>query len=283
MLWNYQNKHRTYCKCLGIDGKEYIIRQDALVSGATQHIKGACTGGFKHDITNQRFGKLIAVRPLDKRGPNGGVVWECKCDCGNITTSTMSNLKRGHTTSCGCYKQEYIDSIKLDVIGNKYGKLTVLEEVFDPSYKRRMVKCLCDCGNYNICSITDLTTGHTLSCGCETKSKGEKYVEDLLRKFGIKYLQQHKFNGRKNIKPLHFDFYLPDLNICIEYDGEQHYKSVDYFGGEEGLKLRIQNDQIKNEYCKTHNIKLIRIPYYKTKKEIFEIISDLTSPATITA
>lgn len=132
MLYNYQNKNRTYCRCIGINDieyKEYIIRQDALQSGATNSTKGACTGGVIHDLTNQRFGMLVALYPTDKRASNGCVRWHCKCDCGNETNPdpTMNNLTRHHTLSCGCRKnskwelfiQSYLESINIDFIPQK--------------------------------------------------------------------------------------------------------------------------------------------------------------------
>ena len=60
-----------------------------------------------------------------------------------------------------------------------------------------------------------------------------------------------------------FDFYLPDYNTCIEYDGELHYKAVDYFGGDDALGNTKCRDEIKTQYCKENNIKLIRIPYWE--------------------
>ena len=53
------------------------------------------------------------------------------------------------------------------------------------------------------------------------------------------------------------DFFINSLNLVIECQGVQHYSVVDYFGGEEGLKYRIYHDDMKNEYCKKNNIKLI--------------------------
>ena len=64
-----------------------------------------------------------------------------------------------------------------------------------------------------------------------------------------------------------FDFYLSDLNICIEYDGIQHFKPIDYFGGDTAFILLQTNDQIKNEYCIENNIKLIRIRYDENIEE----------------
>ena len=58
-----------------------------------------------------------------------------------------------------------------------------------------------------------------------------------------------------------FDFYLPELNICVEFDGIQHFKPIKYFGGEKTLKITQKHDKMKNEYCKENNIHLIRIKY----------------------
>lgn len=283
MIWNYKNKHRTYCQCVGIDGKEYVVRQDALISGATHTIHGACSIGTIKDITGERFGRLVALESTNERASNGGVRWKCLCDCGNIVYPTMANLKRGHTTSCGCAKSDFIESCKVDVIGKKFGYLTVLDEVEYSNRKRRMVKCLCDCGNIHIGSVTSITTGHTMSCGCMCKSKGEMYIEEILHKLNIEFERQKRFDDCKSKRTLPFDFYIPKFNVCIEYDGEQHFKSIEHWGGEERFLERQLNDQIKNDFCKDNNIKLVRIPYTKNEQEIFEIISNLTSPATTTA
>lgn len=283
MLWNYQNKHRTYCRCIGIDNKEYIVRQDALVSGATHTIHGACVGGTIKDISGQKFGRLTAIEPTKNRASNGGVRWKCICDCGNFVYPTMNNLKRGHTTSCGCVKEDFVESSKIDIIGKRFGYLTVLSEEAFVKGKRRRVKCLCDCGNLHVCIVTDLTTGHVMSCGCMNKSKGELYIEKILHELNVEFEKQKKFDDCKNKRSLPFDFYIPKYNLCIEYDGAQHYKPVDFWGGKDRFLERQLNDKIKDEYCDKNNITLMRIPYTKTKQEIFEIINNLMSPATITA
>lgn len=107
MLYGYKqnnNKSRTYCKCLGIDGKEYIIRADALRSGATISIKGVGKKVVFKDITNQRFGHLVALYPTNKKAINGCIIWHCICDCGKEIDVPLGNLARGHTRSCGCNK-----------------------------------------------------------------------------------------------------------------------------------------------------------------------------------
>jgi very-short-patch-repair endonuclease len=79
----------------------------------------------------------------------------------------------------------------------------------------------------------------------------------------VKYIKQKRFNDCRNKLPLPFDFYLPDINTCIEYDGEQHFKEVNIFGGVDRFKNQRTNDNIKNIYCQEKNINLIRIPYWE--------------------
>ena len=70
-----------------------------------------------------------------------------------------------------------------------------------------------------------------------------------------------EFDGCADIHSLRFDFYLPQYNTAIEYQGIQHFEPVEYFGGEEKFVIRVRHDKIKKEYCKTHDIKLYYINY----------------------
>lgn len=92
-------------------------------------------------------------------------------------------------------------------------------------------------------------------------SKGENIILTYLEQKNIKYISQYKFKLCKNVKPLPFDFYLPEYNMCIEYNGKQHYKPVEWFGGKKTYEYIINNDIIKYYYCKKNNIKLIVIKY----------------------
>lgn len=90
------------------------------------------------------------------------------------------------------------------------------------------------------------------------KSKGEIIIN--------KYLEQNKINYQKEfsfpeLKKYSFDFFLPDYNMCIEYDGEQHFMPIDFFGGKESFEKQVERDSIKNSFCIKNNILLIRIPY----------------------
>lgn len=104
---------------------------------------------------------------------------------------------------------------------------------------------------------------HLRNQGCPycNESKGENNICNILESKNIKYIRQYKFNDCMNILPLPFDFYLPDYKTCIEFDGIQHFKPIDFWGGKQNLNYIKNNDNIKNEYCKNNNIKLIRIKY----------------------
>lgn len=98
-------------------------------------------------------------------------------------------------------------------------------------------------------------------------SSGEKEIIDILGYHGIQYITQKSFDDCKHINKLQYDFYLPEYNLCIEYDGQQHFIPIDGWGGEEGFKKQKIRDNIKEQYCNDNNINLLRIPYYECNPE----------------
>lgn len=151
--------------------------------------------------------------------------------------------------------------------GQTFSHLTVLRR--DDSKPRGADAywiCRCDCGN--ICSIRtyQLQNNVTKSCGC-LNSKGEITLNLLFQKMNLKYVSQYTFDDLYgNKEKLRFDYYLPDYNLLIEYQGQQHYSAQTFFGGEEKFKQQKKYDNIKKEYCKKHGYKLIEIPYWDYDK-----------------
>lgn len=109
-------------------------------------------------------------------------------------------------------------------------------------------------------------------CGCPIckESYGERQIRQILEEYNLKYIYQKTFMDCRDKNPLPFDFYLPDYNICIEYDGEQHFRSVDFFGGEDKFEKQKLHDQIKIQYCNNNHIHLLKIPYFKNVKAELE-------------
>jgi len=108
---------------------------------------------------------------------------------------------------------------------------------------------------------------HMLGQGCPSckKSLMEEKIAIILKKLDINFIRQKTFETCKNINYLPFDFYLIDHNLVIEYNGKQHYESIEWFGGEETLKYIQNNDNIKKEFCNKNNIQYIEISYKETK------------------
>lgn len=121
---------------------------------------------------------------------------------------------------------------------------------------------------------------HLLGKGCSVcvelfNSKGQKLVEKFFKTHYINFKRQKTFDDCRNPytnAKLRFDFYIPKHNICVEYDGQQHFKPVSMWGGKIGLLETQNRDAIKNKYCKEKNIPLIRISY---KENVFEKLSSL--------
>ncbi len=105
--------------------------------------------------------------------------------------------------------------------------------------------------------------------GCPNcnKSKGEIIITNILDKIKIEYASQYCFDDCKDKTYLPFDFYIPSLNLVIEYDGIGHYQKVNWNGctderAEETFIITKKHDNMKTEYCKSKNIDLLRIPYW---------------------
>lgn len=139
----------------------------------------------------------------------------------------------------------------------------ILLEVIDNKNNKRIGKFYNKITNKTfITSINCVATGQSWG---KNISKGEDLIDYLLQESGFVYERQKTFEDCINPKTgykLRFDFYLPDYNACIEYDGEQHFKYKNNgWNNEENFKKTTERDGIKTKYCKEKNIKLIRIPY----------------------
>lgn len=107
-------------------------------------------------------------------------------------------------------------------------------------------------------------------CPICKESRGERIIRHYLQEHKIDFKSQYRFDNCKNKRSLPFDFYLPELNICIEYDGPQHFEPIERFGGNNNFLQTQQNDSIKNKYCEENNITLLRIRYDENINNILD-------------
>jgi hypothetical protein len=108
---------------------------------------------------------------------------------------------------------------------------------------------------------------HLKGHGCPicSESKGEKEVKNILKKYNIKYKREFRFSDCVNKYTLPFDFYLPEYNICVEFNGRQHYEPISLWGDKNYLNKVKKNDKIKRDYCLNKGIKLCVIKYNQIK------------------
>ena len=144
------------------------------------------------DLAGRRFGRLVAERPLQQRGSGGCVLWLCKCDCGNEHIATTNALNTGNTKSCGCLtKAKGVRSSHnaASLIGQRFNKLLVIDEVKPKQPGAKLWLCQCDCGDTCVLDTAHLRRGQK-SCGCaltEARRKmGSNRVLDLTgSRFGM--------------------------------------------------------------------------------------------------
>ena len=134
------------------------------------------------DLTGQRFGSLV-VQGRGRTDKSRSIHWKCKCDCGNETEPSGSNLRKGRSTTCGSCCFDKTD----EIVGKKFGRLTVLGK------EGKKLKTLCECGNTHLVKRGSLLDGNTKSCGCLQEEK--------------KHLRNFKHGGAKRI----------DGKVSVEY------------------------------------------------------------------
>ena len=246
---------------------------------------------LKNDYTGKICGcwKVIE-RDMHPKSKSHETFWIAECqNCGNIASVRKTDLDR-EPSSCNNCKGDFsaIKNIKKYNIqpGDQFGYLTVLEKphtaqkldiveekgLGDRGKKTEYVKCLCQCGNVvyvrkkHLLGIADHS--RTISCGCAKKSSGEIKIEKILIENNINFQTQYRIKDFNLSAPFDFAIFDDDNKLIklIEFDGEQHFESVDYFGGEEKLLLQQERDMKKNQWCEEHHIKLQRIPYYDYDK-----------------
>ena len=222
----------------------------------------------------------IGVKNPESKAKNPINMAYCECQCDKKTKRYIEYraLYAGRTTCCGCNKSEIIaknnkarSSVK---IGNIYGNLEVLEDLGMRAQARgrneSWYRCRCsNCGNEKFeVSGNNLQSGATQSCGC-VNSRGENLIKQLLINNNINFITQYIFKDllSDNGYPLKFDFAIfkdNKLDFLIEFDGRQHYQGPDAIWSKaDNLETIQYRDNLKNEYCRKHNLKLKRIPYFE--------------------
>lgn len=278
-----EKTHKKHWLCLCACGNVNCVTTGNLIHGKTNscgcNAGKACAEKQRIDLVGMKFGRLTVVSAVYIDG--FGTMWNCDCDCGGHTLVSGANLRSGITESCGCLHREMMTSKwSKDLTGQKFGKLTALYPSNKTSgeRKRRMWHCICDCGNETDVVTDCLTSGSILSCGCVVTSYGEQQIDKMLRENNIDFLPQKTFSDLFGVDGglLRYDFAILNSENCIErlieFDGPQHDKPADFFGGQAAYDKLVEHDKRKNEYAFIHNIPLVRIPYSQRDKITLDML-----------
>lgn len=190
------------------------------------------------------------------------------CSCGNENYITFDKFKTGQRCrECGLNKSSEKfrhDYESVEEMFKANGCELLSKNYINNSQK---LEYKCKCGNIHNSTLANfLRISGCPNCG--EKSIGEKVINDFLTMYNIKFTRQFTFENCRDKNPLPFDFALFEnnkLKCLIEFDGEQHFYPIDFWGGEENFKYIKHHDDIKDNYCINNKIPLIRIPYWEFK------------------
>lgn len=263
VLNKIENSHFYRCKC--DCGGEIIVEGGKLNNGNIKTC-GYCVENSLIGTTINNWKILEKTNELRNRY----FLYKVQCNkCGNIEFKTISEIRKCKGKWC---KNCHIDD---SIIGKKFNFLTVLEQYYNSINRKTYCKCKCDCGKITTVEKSNLLNGTTKSCGCLKSSSGEIKIQNILKENNIIFECQKTFDScrfNKTNALARFDFYLPEFNCLIEYDGQQHFKDVSIFI--DSLQEIQSRDKYKNEWCKKNKIKLIRIPYNEYNDITIEYLLD---------
>lgn len=136
------------------------------------------------DLLGRRFGRLTVVEDSGQRKGNS-VLWMCRCDCGGEILAVRHQLVTGSVQSCGCQPRPRRQKVT-DLIGHRFGLLTVTGDSRQRAGSVVLWRCQCDCGGEVLATRQELVSGNVASCGCVPKQYASKrQAEDLTgRQFG---------------------------------------------------------------------------------------------------
>ena len=213
------------------------------------------------EFVEKLFNTNKNIKPLEEfTGVDNHILCECKID-GYRWSTTPWNLL--HNKS-GCPKCSNVPKKDTKYFKNELSKINQNIEIIG-EYVSAKIPILCNCKihNYKWETTPDVLLRGS-GCPICNQPHGERKITQYLLSNNILFVAQKEFNDLKGINngKLSYDFYLQNYNILIEFQGEQHYKPINHFGGENKLKIQQEHDRRKRQYAKDHGIKLLEIAYW---------------------
>lgn len=287
---NRQTMWNCVCDC----GEKKSVNAKSLKNGESLSCGCLKVERLSKDrgLEGQRFGRWTVIRRGEDRfNKRRFKRWLCVCDCGEKENVDEQSLLRGKSTSCGCYRAEKaVEAANLladDLRGQRFGLWTAVERAGTAYYpgggQTIQWLCKCDCGIERVVLATALRTGDSQSCGCATGSRMEAHVRIFCDDLGLDYATQRTFKDLRGSggRRLAFDFQIMTDHgpVLVECQGEQHFRAVEWFGGEAKFVEQVANDQAKRDYAQARDMPLVEIHFsVNTEARMVEALRELLGP-----
>lgn len=205
----------------------------------------------------KEFAKSEGYELLENEYINNSTNMKFKCPEGHEFYATWGNFKRGRRCSY-CYKYRKMTYEEVYKFFYNEGYILLSKEYHSAHEK---LKVLCPLGHPFDISYAKFYIGRR--CNVCNMSSGEQKIYHKLSSMNIRFETQKIFKNCFDERYLPFDFYLPDYNCCIEFNGVQHYEQKAFQNTEKDFNKILYHDSIKRYFCMHNNIKLLIIPYWE--------------------
>lgn len=247
---------------------EFTARPDNILSGmGCKKCANDYTANLKSKDTKWFISKMKEINPSidcsESLYTKNGNFLIARCPIHGYFKMRARTLLAGHSCQkCGSvYRKttkEFIEEAERIHKNYDFSKVKYINA-------KGKVRVICKKHGTFLIAPTHILSGK--GCPKCLSSKLELRTESILMELNIKYVPQKRFKGCKYKRELPFDFYLPELNICIECQGEQHYKPVAAFGGQVEHEKVLKRDSIKRMFCEQEGYILLKIPYWRMKED----------------
>lgn len=268
-----KDKLKFICSC----GSPFETNMDAFIRSNVRQCKkcGYKNGATKNALSQEDFlkrakvvfGDDFEIVECDYKNQNSIIQIRHKI-CKETFPRKASKIMNGKGICgvCGSNIKRDITDVQKE-INSFSSEIKVLEYV----NSNHIILEHITCGEKVIRSMSELRKHKGFNCPKCKSSYGSRKITQYLIDKNIYFKKEFIFNDCKLKKPLPFDFYIPEYNVLIEYDGEHHDRPLKHWGGQKKFELVKKRDEIKTNYCLKNNIPLLRISS-KDNEEIDNIL-----------
>ena len=270
ILEEYKRTHdKILCHCNICNNDFYKTPHDLLEGKYCQKCSISATGKDKLKTHSQFLREIQEINPNieilgEYKGSHIKIKYRCKV-CDTISEQTPTVMLQGHgCQNCANKKISECRKLKQEEVERRFDEIKEYVKIIG-DYKgvNKKIKCECTICGYQWETVPNVLWFMGCKCPQCSFSHGETKIKDYFINHSIYYKSQQKFDDLRGVHNglLSYDFYLPDYNCLIEFQGEQHEKSIKYFGKEK-FKSQIEHDKRKRDYAEANGYKLLEIWYY---------------------